>query len=146
MSKECTCEKKKSGILKFTLGALVGAGVGVLFAPDKGEVTRKKLQIKFNNLINKAKEIDVDEIREQLENKVDEIRYELEDLDKEKVLKAAKKKAKEIQEKCESLVELAIEKGTPVLEDAANEVKEQTIKVIKEVLDKLENKEKSSKK
>ena len=146
MSKECTCEKKKSGVLKFALGALVGAGVGILFAPDKGEVTRKKLQIKFNNLINKAKEIDVDEIREQLENKVDEIRYELEDLDKEKVLKVAKKKAKEIQEKCESLVELAIEKGTPVLEDAANEVKEQTIKVIKEVLDKLENKEKPSKK
>ena len=35
-------KKKSSGIGKFALGALVGAGLGVLFAPEKGEVTRKQ--------------------------------------------------------------------------------------------------------
>lgn len=33
--------KNLSGIV---LGALVGAGLGVLFAPDKGEITRKKIK------------------------------------------------------------------------------------------------------
>lgn len=131
---------KKKGFGKFVAGALVGAGIGILFAPDKGEVTRRKLQVKLNDLMKKAREIDIDDIRIELEAKIDEIKFELEDLDKEKVLKIAKKKGKELQDKCESLVNLAVEKGTPILEDAANEVREQTIKVVKEVLKKLEDK------
>lgn len=133
-------KKESKGFGKFLFGAIVGAGVGILFAPDKGEITRKKLQVKLNDLMNKAREIDIDDIRLELETKIDEIKYELEDLDKEKALKIAKKKAKQLQEKCEKLVDYAVEKGTPVLEDAANEVKAQTIKVIKEILKKLEEK------
>lgn len=137
---------KNKGLGKFLVGLGIGAGLGVLFAPKAGSETRSELKKYIEDFIDSLKEIDVNEVRDEFLNKIEDIRNELEDLDKEKVLKAAKKKAKEIQEKCESLVELAIEKGTPVLEDAANEVKEQTIKVIKEVLDKLENKEKTSKK
>jgi organic radical activating enzyme len=40
--------------------------------------------------INKGKEIDIDDIRIQLEDKIEEIKVELEDLDKEKALKIAK--------------------------------------------------------
>ena len=140
MSKEC--KRKSSGLGKFALGALVGAGLGILFAPDKGEVTRMKLQNKLNNLLNKVREIDIDDVRIQLEEKVDEIKYELEDLDKEKVFKIAKKKAKALQDKCEDLVNYAIEKGTPVLEEAAEEVRVQTVKVVKEILAKLEKEDK----
>lgn len=140
MSKDC--KRKSSGFGKFALGALVGAGLGILFAPDKGEVTRKKLQNKLNELMNKVREIDIDDVRIQLEEKVDEIKYELEDLDKEKVLKIAKKKAKALQDKCEELVNYAIEKGTPVLEEAAEEVRVQTVKVVKEILAKLEKEDK----
>ena len=39
------------------------------------------------------------------------------------------------------IVELAKEKGTPVLEKAANEVRERAVLVTKEVLKKLESKE-----
>ena len=33
----------KNGLLAFLGGAVVGAVVGVLFAPEKGEVTRRKI-------------------------------------------------------------------------------------------------------
>ena len=47
----------------------------------------------------------------------------------------------EIKNKTEDLVNLAVEKGTPVLEKAADEVRERAILVTKEVLKKLEKEE-----
>ena len=64
----------------------------------------------------------------------------LEDLDKEKVLKIAKKKSEELKVKANELVELAKEKGTPVLEGIADDLKQKTISVAQEVINKLEEK------
>ena len=138
MSKKVKEKKRKSGFGKFVLGALVGAGLGVLFAPKAGSETRRELKEKMNELLTKAKEIDMNEVKENLENKIEEIKNELSDLDKEKVLKIAKKKGTQIKEKCEELVELAKVKGTPILESAAKEVREKAIVVVREVLEKLE--------
>lgn len=135
-------DNKSKGYGKFLIGAAIGAGLGVLFAPKKGSETRRELKEKLEELTNKAKNIDLEEVKEAIESKIEEIKNELADLDKEKVLKAAKAKAKSIKKKSEELVDLAIKKGTPVLQNAAQEVKETTIEVIKEVLNKLEKKEK----
>ena len=59
-------------------------------------------------------------------------------LDKEKVEKIAKKKAKELQRKAEDLVDLAKEKGTPVLEGIADDLKHKVICVCTEIINKLE--------
>ena len=134
--------KKKSGLGKFILGAGIGATIGVLFAPKKGSETRKELKMKIDELLEKAKNIDAKEVKENIEAKIFEIKSELEDLDKEKVLKIAKKKANDIKNMAQELVDYAIEKGTPVLEDAAVAVREKAIQVTREVLKKLEGSEK----
>lgn len=129
---------KKSGIGKFIAGAAVGAGLGILFAPKKGSETRRDLKNKLDELIGKAKEIDIEEVKEEFFKKVDEVKKELEDLDKEKVLKIAKQKAKKIQKKAEELYELAVEKGTPVLQKATKDLKEATANALKKIVAKLE--------
>ena len=134
--------KNKGGLLKFVTGIGLGVGLGMLFAPKKGEELRKDLKVKFDELLSKVKEIDVKEVAEDFMKRVDDLKSELEDLDKEKVLEIAKKKSKELKEKAQELVDLAIDKGTPILRDMAEEVRLKTIDVTKEVLKKLENVEK----
>ncbi len=132
---------KKKGLGKFAVGALVGAGVGILFAPKKGSETREDLKKEFKKLMDHVKSIDIDEVREDFQKKIEDLEAELTDLDKEKVLKIAKKKGEQIKQKAEDLVNYAVAKGTPVLENAANEVRLKAIEVTKDVLKKLENAE-----
>lgn len=135
-------DKKKKGWGKFLAGAAIGAGLGILFAPKKGSETRRELKEKLDELTNKVKGIDMDDVKESIELKIEEIKMELAALDKEKVLKIAKEKGNALKKKSEELVSLAVEKGTPVLQKAAEEVREKTIIVVKEVLNKLEKKDK----
>ena len=132
---------KKKSLATLAAGAAIGAGLGVLFAPKKGSETRKELKAKLDELSGKVKEIDLDEVKDEFFSKVDGIKKELEDLDKEKALKIAKKKGEELKKKSEELVKLAKEKGTPVLENVANEVREKAVVVVKDVLSKLEKNE-----
>ena len=136
--------KKKNGFGKFVLGAAVGASLGVLFAPKAGSETRKELAAKIKELVEKAKEIDIKEVKENIDKKIEEIKADLKDLDKEKVLNIAKEKGKQIKSKADELVKYAKEKGTPVLEKAADGVRDKTIDVVKEVLNKLESSKKDS--
>lgn len=135
-------KKNKKGFGKLFAGLAVGAGLGILFAPKKGSETRMELKKKMDELLSKAREIDTKEVKESIEAKIYEIKEELEDLDKEKAIKIAKKKAKQIQDKAEELVNYAVEKGTPVLEKTAEAVREKAIAVTKEVLNRLEEKDK----
>lgn len=134
-------KKNKKGLGKLFAGAVIGAGLGVLFAPKKGIETRRDLKAKIDELMNKAKDLDKDEVKETINAKIALIQEELADLDKEKVLKIAKKKAKDVQDMAAELVDYAVEKGTPVLESAAEAVRQKAIDVTKEVLKKLENKD-----
>ncbi len=137
MSKE-----KKSGLGKFLAGAAIGAGLGILFAPRKGSETRAALKAKINDLVAQIKNIDMEEVKEEFSRKVEEIKEGLADLDKEKVLEIAKEKAAQLKDKAQELVDLAIDKGTPMLRDAAEEVRLKAIDVTKDVLKKLEKGEK----
>ena len=132
---------KKSGLGKFLLGAGIGVGLGILFAPKSGKETRADLKKKMDNLIEKAKDIDIEEVKATIEAKVNEINVDLKNLDKETVAEKVKVGAKKIKKKAEDLVQYAVKKGTPVIEAAAREVKESTIKTLESITAKLKDEE-----
>ena len=115
--------KKSKGLLKFIAGVGIGVGAGMLLAPKTGKELRKDLQKKINELVDKAKEVDLREVGDDFMKKINELKEEIEDLDKEKA---------------NELYEMAKAKGTPVLEKAADEVRQRAILVTKDVLKKLE--------
>ena len=131
--------KKKGTFAALLGGAAIGAGLGVLFAPQSGEKSRKELGVNIEDLVNKAKDVDVEDVKDYVANKTKEIEDALKDLDKETVLKFAKEKAQDVQQKAQDLVSYVKDKGTPVLQDAANGVRNKAIDVTKSILKKLED-------
>jgi len=111
MSKE-----RGHGFGKFILGAGIGAGLALLFAPQEGSKTRKELKMKLDELIDKAKNIDPEEVKADILQRVEELRMEIANLDKEKALSIAKAQAKKVGKKAEELYDYAKEKSTPVVE------------------------------
>ena len=130
----------KKGLGKLVLGAGLGASIALLFAPKKGSDLRGDIKKKFDEFMKNVDDMTISEIKDEFTTKVDEIKKDLDELDKETVLKAAKKKGNELKDKANELVELAKEKGTPVLEGIADDLKEKTISVAQGVIDKLEEK------
>ena len=129
----------KKGMGKFVAGAVVGASLGVLFAPKAGSETRKDLKKKLDEMAEQAKNIDPKEVKKEFDKKVQEIKKELADLDKVKVLEIAKEKGLQAKGKAQELVSLAKEKGTPALKENAEAVLENVIRVSREALKKLES-------
>ena len=134
----------KKGLGNLVLGVAIGASLGILFAPKKGSETRRELKDKMLDLVSSAKELTISDVSSMIENKINEIRHELNDLNKEKILELAREKANNIKEKCQELIELAIDKGTPVLKNTAEEVRDKTVEVVNDMIKKLENIEKEA--
>ena len=67
----------RKGFGKFILGAGIGAGLGLLFAKKPGAETRKELKVKIDELIEKAKELDMEDVSKQVEDKINEIKADI---------------------------------------------------------------------
>lgn len=134
-------KNEKSGFGKFLLGAGIGVGLGILFAPKSGKETRQELKAKMDDLVEKAKSIKAEDVKATIEAKVEEIKEDLKNLDKETVVAAIKSGAAKIKRKADELVNYAVEKGTPVIEAAAREVKASTVKTLESITAKLKDEE-----
>jgi len=132
----------KNGLGKFIAGVAVGVGIGVLIAPKKGSETREDLKEKMKELVDKAKKLKKEDVKLAIETKVNEIKEAIADLDKEKVLEIAKKKAKQIKSMAEDLAIFVADKTSPVIKKNADAVRDKAIVATKAILEKLENQEK----
>lgn len=132
---------KKKTIASLGIGAAIGAGLGVLFSPKSGKEMRNDLKQKFSLLRKKADKIELEDVKEYVENKINVIEKELKDLDKEKVLKFAKDRAKKVEKECKDLAKYLKDKSEPVLTDAVETLRKKAIELASEVIEKLEAKQ-----
>ena len=126
---------------RFLSGVLVGIGLGILVAPDKGENTRLELRKSFDKLINTIKDIDIESTKAALINKLAEIESDLTDLDTAKKTDIVKEKTELINQKCDELISVANNTDANMLNDVIKEVKKNTTKLASTVLNSLEESE-----
>lgn len=131
--------KKSNGLGKLIVGAGIGAALGLLFAPKSGEETRKDLKKKAEELTKKVKEVNLEELKDELIDDFNNLKEELKDMDLDKAKIIAKDKGEDLMAKASELMDMAKEKGTPVVEKAAKDIKKKVAEVLKELSVKLDD-------
>lgn len=129
----------KKGLGKVLAGAAVGVGIGMLLAPKSGEETRQDIKKGAKKVVNKVKDIDLNEVKEDLLNQYENLKKELADMDAEKAKKLATKKVNELSNKATDLIEMAKEKSAPVVEKAAKDLKKRLSELLEDIQQKLED-------
>ena len=129
---------KKGGFGKLLLGVGIGAALGALLTPRTGEENRKLLKKKTNEVLEKAKNIDYEALKEKLYDEFYEIKDQLKDMDQEKALEIAKVKFVELEAKADKVIAEAIEANKPKVEKALVELKKKTAATLKDLSKKLE--------
>lgn len=65
-------------LLALVTGVAIGVGAGILFAPDKGKNTRKKIKDSVDDTAQKLKQ-KLETLTEEVKHKTDEVRGSLEE-------------------------------------------------------------------
>ena len=129
----------KTGIGEFILGVGIGVGIGLLVSPNTGDENRKIVKEKASKAIDKIKNIDLNEVKENLVNQYEKLKEQLKDMDAEKAKRLAKEKIEELTIKANELITAAKEKADPVIEAETKKLKKNLSQLLNKWADKLED-------
>ena len=129
----------RGGFGKFLLGLGLGVGIGMLVSPNTGEENRKIVKEKASKAIDKIKNIDLNEVKENLVNQYEKLKEQLKDMDAEKAKRLAKEKVEELTIKANELITAAKEKADPVIEAETKKLKKNLSQLLNKWADKLED-------
>lgn len=128
---------KKSKLGALVAGIGIGAAAGLLLAPKSGEETRKDIQKKAKQIGKKVKDIDLNQVKEDLVKEFDKFKNEMKDMDKEKAMKLAKEQGTKLLAKCEDLITMAKEKSAPMIEKTGKDIKKKLSEMLADASEKL---------
>ncbi len=124
---------KEGKLHSFITGALVGVGLGLLFAPNENIEAKQKLKESLNNLLENIKEIDVEQTKAIFMKRLSEIKEELGDLSDNTKKELVKLKLNHIKTTCKDLFILAEEKKAVKVASAAKTVEEKINSILLEL-------------
>lgn len=127
----------KNGFGKFMLGLGLGLGLGVLFAPKSGEENRKDLKNACDNAVDSLKNVDLEEVKNNIYDEYNHIKEECKDMDYEKLGKVTRNKLNELSKRADDLISLAREKSEPVIAEETLKIKKGISKLLNELADKI---------
>ena len=123
----------------FLTGAIIGVGLGILLAPEKGSKTREELKKNSKALLEMIKDIDLEETKENISQKFEELKKDLANLNKEEAKEILEEKKEFVESKCNEIIE--DNENFSVVE----KVKEKTNKVVDGVIEEINSSEELSK-
>ena len=128
---------KKSKLGALVAGIGIGAAAGMLLAPKSGEETRKDIKNKAKQIGKKVKDIDLNQVKEDLVKEFDKFKNEMKDMDKDKAMKLAKEQGTKLLAKCEDLITMAKEKSAPMIEKTGKDIKKKLSEILADASEKL---------
>lgn len=128
---------KKSKLGALVAGIGIGAAAGMLLAPKSGEETRKDIKNKAKQIGKKVKDIDLNQVKEDLVKEFDKFKNEMKDMDKDKAMKLAKEQGTKLLDKCEYLIIMAKEKSAPMIEKTGKDIKKKLSEILADASEKL---------
>ena len=123
----------------FILGAALGVGAGLLFAPYRGVTMRKKVASKLNAVTDYVKNMNSETLRSDCLGILNNIKGYLEELDSAKLKSDAILVGSKLKKEVNKLATKVKEVSEPVVAKAIEDLRCNTVVLLKKTVEKLEN-------